>query len=211
MESKWWLCISRVFVVYTIVSIMVSMFSPLRLPLLACPKFAVVRCADHPQRWNTSGTFEVFQGEEQAFAYPACRWYAGDVAKGNARIESSGEDAPFGARLRRLREAAGLTQEELAGEAGLTAKAVSLLERGERRRPYPHTVRALADALGLPEVERASSSRRYPARSGGAPFYRWGVRRVPSCRCRRSLTPLLGRDREVEEISGLLGGPPSGC
>jgi transcriptional regulator with XRE-family HTH domain len=54
----------------------------------------------------------------------------------------------FAERLRRLRERAALTQEELAARAGLTAKAISARERGERRRPYPHTVRALADALG---------------------------------------------------------------
>ena len=59
----------------------------------------------------------------------------------------------FGADLRALRSAAGLTQEELAARAGLTANGVSALERGTRTRPYPHTVRALADALGL-EGER---------------------------------------------------------
>jgi transcriptional regulator with XRE-family HTH domain len=61
----------------------------------------------------------------------------------------------FAAQLRRLREAASLTQEELAARAGLTSKAISALERGERRRPYPHTVRALADALSLDEPGRA--------------------------------------------------------
>ena len=48
---------------------------------------------------------------------------------------SRGQDAPFGARLRRLREATGLPEEELAGKAGLSAKNISDLERGERRRP----------------------------------------------------------------------------
>jgi transcriptional regulator with XRE-family HTH domain len=57
---------------------------------------------------------------------------------------SRGQDALFGARLRGLREAAGLTQEELAERAGLTAKGISALERGARNRPYPHTVRSLA-------------------------------------------------------------------
>ena len=47
----------------------------------------------------------------------------------------------FGALLLALREAAGLTQEELAEKAGLTSYAVSALERGRRQRPYPHTVR----------------------------------------------------------------------
>ncbi len=58
--------------------------------------------------------------------------------------------------MRQLREAASLTQEELASRAGLTGKAVGALERGERRRPYPHTVRSLADALKLSEDERAT-------------------------------------------------------
>ncbi len=76
------------------------------------------------------------------------------------------DDAPFSAELRRLREAAGLTQEELASRANLTAKAVGALERGERKRPYPHTVRALADALGLSEEERASLLETVPRRGG---------------------------------------------
>jgi predicted ATPase/transcriptional regulator with XRE-family HTH domain len=59
-------------------------------------------------------------------------------------------------RLRRFREAAALTQEELAARAGLSGKAVGALERGERRRPYPHTVRALAEALGLGDDDRAA-------------------------------------------------------
>ena len=61
----------------------------------------------------------------------------------------------FGEQLRQYRERAGLTQEELAAKAGLTAKAISALERAERRSPYPQTVRALADALGLSSIERA--------------------------------------------------------
>ena len=58
-------------------------------------------------------------------------------------------EAPFGARLRAAREAAGLTQEELAERAGSRPNAVGALERGEHRHPYPATVRALAAALGL--------------------------------------------------------------
>ncbi|MGH3937962.1 MAG: helix-turn-helix domain-containing protein [Pseudonocardiaceae bacterium] len=62
---------------------------------------------------------------------------------------------PFGVALRRLRERAGLTQEQLAERAGLSVKAISALERGERRHPYPHTVRALVAALGASVQERA--------------------------------------------------------
>jgi transcriptional regulator with XRE-family HTH domain len=60
----------------------------------------------------------------------------------------------FGDKLRWLRERAGFTQEELAERAGLTPHAISALERGTRTRPYPHTVRSLADALDLSEAER---------------------------------------------------------
>jgi len=48
----------------------------------------------------------------------------------------------FGAQLKALREAAGFTQEELATIAGLSAHAVSALERGQRRKPHVETVRA---------------------------------------------------------------------
>ena len=74
----------------------------------------------------------------------------------------------FGTRLRALREAAGLTQEELAEKAGLTSYAVSALERGRRQRPYPHTVRSLADALDTSDAERAALTRAVPSRSAGA-------------------------------------------
>ncbi len=62
----------------------------------------------------------------------------------------------FGEQLRHYRERAGLTQEELAGQAGLTEKAIGALERGERRTPYPRTVQALLRALQLADDERAS-------------------------------------------------------
>src|SRR3712207_2228072 len=64
------------------------------------------------------------------------------------------QEGSFGARLRQLRKAGSLTHEELASRAGLSSDAVSKLERGQRRRPHPHTVSALAEALDLPEDER---------------------------------------------------------
>jgi predicted ATPase/DNA-binding XRE family transcriptional regulator len=114
---------------------------------------------------------------------------------------SPGSEDSFGVRLRRLREVAGLTQEELASRASLSADAVSALERGLRRHPYPHTVRSLADALGLAEEERAALLDAVPKRAAprsslrGFPFLL-----VPP-------TPLLGREREAGEVVGLLLDP----
>jgi predicted ATPase/transcriptional regulator with XRE-family HTH domain len=59
----------------------------------------------------------------------------------------------FGDLLRRYREAAGCSQEKLAERAGLSKNAIGALERGERRHPYPDTLRRLAAALELSEAE----------------------------------------------------------
>jgi transcriptional regulator with XRE-family HTH domain/tetratricopeptide (TPR) repeat protein len=58
--------------------------------------------------------------------------------------------------LRKYRVAAGLTQAGLAEKAGLSEQAISLLERGTRRRPRVDTIEALGVALelGADEVER---------------------------------------------------------
>ena len=124
------------------------------------------------------------------------------MAGGGSHDATPEHGPPFGTRLRRLREGTGLTQEELASRAGLSARAISSLERGERRRPYPHTVRSLADALGLPEDERASLLAAVPARGGAtqasaaAPLE--SDLPTPSTR-------LLGRERELWEVRGFLG------
>jgi class 3 adenylate cyclase/ABC-type transport system substrate-binding protein len=62
----------------------------------------------------------------------------------------------FADLLRHHRTAAGLTQEELAARAGLSADAISTLERGARRRPRQDTIAALAEALALSDEERAA-------------------------------------------------------
>ncbi|TFV82779.1 XRE family transcriptional regulator, partial [Blastococcus sp. CT_GayMR20] len=118
------------------------------------------------------------------------------AARRPARRLSSATFLPvsgFAEQLRRFRERSALSQEELAARAGLTGKAVGALERGERRRPYPHTVRALADALGLDDAEGdllTAASR--PAEAAPVPF-------LPA-----PATPLIGRDADREEIAGLL-------
>jgi transcriptional regulator with XRE-family HTH domain len=61
---------------------------------------------------------------------------------------SEQKQSGFGARLRQLREAAGLTQEALAEQAGMHKFGIAKLERGERE-PSWATVKTLAKALGV--------------------------------------------------------------
>jgi predicted ATPase/transcriptional regulator with XRE-family HTH domain len=76
----------------------------------------------------------------------------------------AGEVQQLGTILATLRARAGLSQEELAERAGLSVHAISALERGTRTRPYPHTVRSLADALDLVDDERVSLIASVPSR-----------------------------------------------
>lgn len=69
------------------------------------------------------------------------------------RKEPSGAHQAVGDLLRRYRESAGLSQEALAERAGLSARGLLYLERGGRR-PYPATLRRLADALSLTPPQR---------------------------------------------------------
>jgi predicted ATPase/DNA-binding XRE family transcriptional regulator len=117
---------------------------------------------------------------------------------------SRAREAPFGARLRQLREAAGLTQEDLAQKAGLTARGISDLERGARNRPYPHTVRSLADALELPEDDRAALFAAVPKRGDGGRLAQAAILH-PALPV--SATPLVGRERNLEEVADLLRRP----
>jgi predicted ATPase/DNA-binding XRE family transcriptional regulator len=107
----------------------------------------------------------------------------------------------FGERLRRLRDAAGLTQERLAERAGLSANAVAALETGKRRRPHPNTVRALADALGLSAQERGDLEAAVPP-LGQPPDD--GPLAARTGRLPVSPTVLVGRDEDLEALDRLL-------
>src|SRR5437899_7590066 len=74
------------------------------------------------------------------------------------------EPLSFGRLLRRLRLRARLTQEVLAERAGLSVATIGALEEDRRRQPYPHTVVALAEALGLSADERAALQAAVPLR-----------------------------------------------
>jgi predicted ATPase len=112
------------------------------------------------------------------------------------------QSAPtFAELLRRLRRAAGLTQEELAGRARLGTRSVSDLERGISTTPRRDTVDLLARALQLDERSRAAFEAaarrgRFPTeeRAGSAP----ALRPPPLP------TRLVGRDAERSALVELL-------
>src|SRR4051812_6336988 len=118
---------------------------------------------------------------------------------------TSSSASPLSVALRRFRTRAGLTQEELAEQAGLSPDAISALERGVRRRAQPHTLRALATALALSPAERASFfasvQREEPdaTRPGSQPGASWAL---PT-----PLTSIVGREREAAAVSRLLERP----
>ncbi len=123
------------------------------------------------------------------------------IAKGFSGVTDRLGAESFGERLRRHREAAGLSQEELAERAGISGKAIGALERGERRRPYPATVRQIADALGLDDSARAEfSSAARPSDSVATT-----ARPAPeSTSLPHYLTSLIGRQGEMEVVQRLL-------
>jgi predicted ATPase/DNA-binding XRE family transcriptional regulator len=121
---------------------------------------------------------------------------------------SGAQGASFGERLRYHRRVAGLSQEELANRAGLTAKGVGALERGERQRPYPDTMRRLAEALALSDAERAelfasvAPPEAATTEHGGAGWETAHWPFVPGY-----LDPLIGREREAAAVRLLLRRP----
>jgi len=64
-------------------------------------------------------------------------------------------EVTFGDLLREGRLRAGLSQEQLAELASVSAAAISSLERGLRRAPYSHTVALLVKALRLSQEQRS--------------------------------------------------------
>jgi predicted ATPase/transcriptional regulator with XRE-family HTH domain len=129
----------------------------------------------------------------------------------------------FGDLLRRRRRAVGLTQEELAARAGLSARGIADLERGVRRTPRRDTVTLLVRALGgSPEDEAAffAAVRRtsappivaasLPAHGDpdteGRDHQGAAAGRTPN-NLPTQPTPLLGREAAVEAIVALVRRP----
>jgi transcriptional regulator with XRE-family HTH domain len=115
----------------------------------------------------------------------------------------------FAGELRKLRTAARLTQEELAGAAGLSLRAVSDLERGMVTTPHKDTVRLLADALHLigpvrTEFEATARGRAVPAGTGAGGVAA-ATRTLP-----RDIASFTGRLRELRELGELVDAAGAG-
>ena len=106
-------------------------------------------------------------------------------------------DETLGVTLKKLRAAAGMTQEELADRAGISARTVSDVERGLRTVVHGDTARRLAPALGLHDEERA----KFEAVARGVVDDTHQLRDLPV-----PPTQLLGRARELESITARLQG-----
>ncbi|MDQ4097199.1 MAG: tetratricopeptide repeat protein [Actinomycetota bacterium] len=101
--------------------------------------------------------------------------------------------AGLGLWVREWRHANRWTQEDLAEALGYDVSYVAKIERG-RRRPTPQFVARVAEVTATPKQEVLTLARRPSART-----------RLPM-----PTTPLLGRAREVDEVTRLLE-PPGRC
>ncbi|HET6316789.1 MAG TPA: tetratricopeptide repeat protein, partial [Chloroflexota bacterium] len=85
------------------------------------------------------------------------------------------------------------------------SRGVSALERGHRRRPYPHTVRALTAALGLDSAQcdaLLATARGQPPRQDATRDIQ--RRALPGSQLPTWLTNFVGRQRELKELIDLL-------
>lgn len=123
---------------------------------------------------------------------------------------TSAPEPTFASLLRGHREAAGLSQEELAERAGVSRRGVSDLERGLKRRPHRDTIARLADALELPALEQATFEAagrgwRLPAGLSGEPIFapsgEWAVGNFLSAQPRHRL---VARETEMARLLAAL-------
>jgi LuxR family maltose regulon positive regulatory protein len=109
--------------------------------------------------------------------------------------------------LRRHRQRAGLSQAALAERASLSAAAIAALELGQRRQPHPHTLRRLAAALDLDELEEAAMIR--VIERGTAGLTDASSHKVRPGSFKTPATPLIGREAELHALTRLLTASPA--
>src|SRR5262249_31196319 len=126
------------------------------------PSLAQRTASHHPRSTNARPTLSTQLWDAPARAVVRCThlsapiWSCSSTPQrhsGRSWCAVGEQSERFGNLLRRYREAAGCSQEELAERAGLSKNAIGILERGERRHPYPDTLRRLAAALELSDAE----------------------------------------------------------
>lgn len=116
---------------------------------------------------------------------------------------NANEGATFAQHLRQLREAAGLSQEELAERSGLSRDAISALERGKRQYPHPATLRMLADGLRLDDAE-LQTLKILSRRNSATPLREETRTAISPDDLPMPLTSLIGREAELAEILHLI-------
>lgn len=117
------------------------------------------------------------------------------------------EPTEFAALLKRWRLSLGLTQEELAERAGVSARAIGALESGARSRPYRYTVTQLADGLALEGEARSdfeATGRGQTKHTAGSPTPEHQFTLDGSLNW-----PLVGRQTELEALKRLIAGEGS--
>jgi predicted ATPase/transcriptional regulator with XRE-family HTH domain len=126
-------------------------------------------------------------------------------------VESASQEPvppAFGTLLRHHRIAAGLSLEELAVRAGVSANGIGALERGHRRSPQKETLALLTAALMLEgdalkafeAAARSPAARRHEP--GSLAGDGWPIVSMPELPL--ALTTFVGRESELGEITGLL-------
>jgi predicted ATPase/DNA-binding XRE family transcriptional regulator len=116
------------------------------------------------------------------------------------------EDTGLGSLLRRHRDAAGLTQEELAERAGISSRTISDVERGLRDGVFRDTAARIAVALGLAGDQRTrfeAVARGRRGRPGQPAQEAWKPAAAPPV----PLTRLIGREQEIATILARLRDP----
>jgi tetratricopeptide (TPR) repeat protein/transcriptional regulator with XRE-family HTH domain len=130
----------------------------------------------------------------------------------------------FGAALRRQRIAAHLTQDQLAGRAGLSARSLGDIERGRVRNPRAETVRLLAGALGLAGADRhrfeelasaeywanrdSSGAAEQPRVPGPVAALAAAADRPRPAQLPADVAAFTGREAVLARLDDLLGGGP---
>jgi len=115
----------------------------------------------------------------------------------------------FGALLRAHRRRLPLTQEQLAGRAGLSERTLRNLEGDRIHRPYPDTIRRLADALNLTGEERQDfevAARQITVDASSASGSRSDPPGSPPCQLPPDVADFTGRSDQVALVRELLCG-----